>query len=135
MKLPAFQQLNFHIDDYIIPFIPRSRLHRLPKSISWFLGYRGEPHQSIGNIVSWIWSFIGAFCGIALIAGIFKSSAVIQSHVPPIIIGSFVRTPWPYGTKMVAIKCFSDSVLSPPRVQQPSWNITRLNHPLRNPGI
>ncbi|KAF7509181.1 hypothetical protein GJ744_008241 [Endocarpon pusillum] len=89
MPLPAFQSLNFDIDKYINPFIPASRLCRLPKPVSRFLGYRDEPRQRIGNIVNWLWSFVGAFCGTALIAGVCKSSATIQSHAPPVIIGSF----------------------------------------------
>ena len=93
MHFPALHRLDFDIDKYINPFIPPSQLHRLPKPISRFLGHRAERRQSTGSIVSWAWSFVGAFSGIALIAGVFKSSASIESHAPPIIVGSFVRLP------------------------------------------
>ena len=91
MHIPTLHRLNFDIDSYLNPYIPRSRLYRLPKPISRFLGYRDRPQQGIGNIVSWAWSFLGAFSGIALIEGVIRSSPLIQSHAPPVIIGSFVR--------------------------------------------
>ena len=83
-------RLNFDIDKYINPIIPSSPLKRLPKPISRFFGYREMPEQPLGNVVSWLWSFIGAFSGIALIAGVFKTSALIQGIHAPLIIGSFV---------------------------------------------
>jgi hypothetical protein len=93
MPLSSFTRLDLDIDRYINPFLPRSRVHQLPKPISRFLGHRDEPRQNIGNIITWAYSFIGAFCGIALIAGVFGSSATIRSHAPPVIVGSFVSSP------------------------------------------
>ncbi|KAI9700278.1 MAG: hypothetical protein M1836_002293 [Candelina mexicana] len=89
MQLPAAKDVNFDIDKYLNYFIPRPRLYLLPKPVSWFLGYRDKPRKEIGNVLVWGWSFVGAFCGVALIEGVVKSSPSIQSYAPPIILGSF----------------------------------------------
>ncbi|KAI9788118.1 MAG: hypothetical protein M1835_002459 [Candelina submexicana] len=89
MQLPAAKDVNFDIDKYLNRFVPRPRLHLLPKPVSWFLGYRDKPRREIGNVLVWGWSFVGAFCGVALIEGVVKSSPSIQSYAPPIILGSF----------------------------------------------
>ncbi|KAI9877048.1 MAG: hypothetical protein M1830_004942 [Pleopsidium flavum] len=89
MHFPAALEYNIDIEKYILPFIPRSRLHLLPRSISHFLGYRNTPRKEIGNLLVAAWSFLGAFCGVAIIEGTFMSP-VIQAHGTPLIIGSFI---------------------------------------------
>lgn len=81
--------LNFDIDRYINPIIPRSRIHLLPTSISWILGYRSIPPPKIGNVVVWWWAFIGAFCGILVVEAVFHTEA-LQTERVPIVIASFV---------------------------------------------
>ncbi|KAI9818384.1 MAG: hypothetical protein M1827_000442 [Pycnora praestabilis] len=89
MRIPDARDVNFDIDTYLNRFVPRSRLNFLPWPISRFLGYRNTPQRKeIGNVVVWGWSFLGAFCGIALIEGVVQSSPLLQAHHPPIIIGS-----------------------------------------------
>lgn len=91
MKFPSPWQLDFDIDKYLNRFVPQSRLHRLPQPLSWFLGHRKTPQGKPGNVLIWIWAFIGAFTGIILIEGVVKSSPLLQSHGNVLIIGSFVR--------------------------------------------
>ncbi|KAI9710817.1 MAG: hypothetical protein M1812_007365 [Candelaria pacifica] len=89
MQLPAAKEVNFDIDKYLNRFIPRPRLYLLPRPVSWFLGYRDKPRKEIGNVLVWGWSFLGAFCGVALIEGVVKSSSLLQSYHPPLVLGSF----------------------------------------------
>ena len=93
MKVPSLWQLDFDVDEYLNRFVPQSRLYRLPQSLSWFLGYRRRSHQQPGSVLIWLWSFVGAFAGILLIAGVIKSSPALQSHGSVLIIGSFVSQP------------------------------------------
>ncbi|TKA82409.1 hypothetical protein B0A49_00007 [Cryomyces minteri] len=88
MHLPKGSSLNFDIDNYLNRIVPASRLNRLPKPISHFLGYRVKPPTEPGHVLIWFWSFFGAFVGILTIAGSFKASRLIQSHHPPVIFAS-----------------------------------------------
>jgi hypothetical protein len=90
VRLPLPRDINLDLDKYINRFIPPSQLHRLPRPISRFLGHREASTGEIGDVLVCAWSFIGAFCGIILVAGVFRSSALIQSHHPPLIIASLV---------------------------------------------
>ncbi|EAW07099.1 HPP family protein [Aspergillus clavatus NRRL 1] len=92
MKLPTAQQVHFDIDGYLNRYIPRSQLYRLPRPISRFLGYRASPQQEVGNVLVCVWAFIGAFAGLLLVMGVFKSSEMIQRHHPPIVIASLAAT-------------------------------------------
>lgn len=98
---------NFDVDRYINPIVPRSRLYLLPKPISWFLGHREKPPKQIGNVVTWFWAFIGAFCGILVIEAVFQTD-MLQSDGAPIIIGSL-------GAAAVLEYNTIDSPLSQPR--------------------
>lgn len=89
MHIPAAGDLDIDVEKYLLPFIPRSRLHLLPRPISHFLGYRDSPRKPIGNLLIAAWSFFGAFCGVAIIEGVFMSPA-IRAHGGPLILGSFV---------------------------------------------
>ena len=82
--------LNFDIDRYINPFVPRSRLHLLPRPISWFLGYRSQPMPRIGSVLVWWWSFFGGFVAILVVEAVFHTQA-IRDHGSPIVIASLVR--------------------------------------------
>lgn len=91
MNRPSF---HFDIDYYVNRIVPRSRLHLLPKSISWFLGYREEPQQQVGNVLVWVWAFLGAFVGILVVEAVFQSD-LLAAHGTPVIIASFVGSPNP----------------------------------------
>ncbi|OCK78839.1 hypothetical protein K432DRAFT_444335 [Lepidopterella palustris CBS 459.81] len=92
MKLPKAQDVNFDIDRYLNRFIPPSQLHRLPYPIARFLGYRRSPEQDAGNLLAAFWSFVGTFCGLAVVAAVFNSSPSIQQDHPPALIASFGAT-------------------------------------------
>ncbi|PQE10097.1 HPP family protein [Rutstroemia sp. NJR-2017a BVV2] len=80
--------LDFNIDDYLNRFIPASRLHILPQYVSWFLGYRREQRAPVGTLVIWFWAFVGAFCGIAIVEGVY-STHFFKEHGTPLVIASF----------------------------------------------
>jgi hypothetical protein len=76
---------NFDIDRYVSRIAPRSRLHLLPKFVSRFLGYRSTPAPVIGNMLIWIWSFIGALCGILLVESVFQTKYFQDQGVPTVV--------------------------------------------------
>ncbi|CAI6334038.1 unnamed protein product [Periconia digitata] len=80
---------NFDIDQYINTIIPPSPLHKLPTPLSRFLGYRKEQGPDVGNVLGAFWSFVGAFCGLAIVAAVFNNVQMIQAHHPPALIASF----------------------------------------------
>lgn len=89
LRLPRAQDLNFDIDLYLDPYIPKSRIDRLPRFISRFLGYRDAPRRPIGNLIVAAWSFLGGFAGTCLLAAFFMSS-FIKSRGGPVVLGSYV---------------------------------------------
>lgn len=90
MKLPRAQEIDFDLDRYINRYLPQSQLHRLPWPISRFLGYRRVPQPEVGNLLVCAWAFVGAFSGLILVMGVFKSSETIQAHHPPLVVASLV---------------------------------------------
>ncbi|KAF2747768.1 hypothetical protein M011DRAFT_38616 [Sporormia fimetaria CBS 119925] len=80
---------HLDLDTHLNRLIPPSPLPRLPIYISRFLGYRASPTPDVGNILGAIWSFIGAFSGLAVIAAVFNHVDEIQAHHPPALIASF----------------------------------------------
>lgn len=89
MHFPAAKDLEFDINRYLNPYIPRSRIGKLPRSLSRFLGYRDAQQQPIGNIPVALWSMLGGFCGTAILGGLFMAD-FIRDKGGPVIIGSFV---------------------------------------------
>jgi hypothetical protein len=87
---PAAKDVHVDVDQYINRVIPPSQLYRLPKWVSWFLGYRENPQPDVGNILIWFWSFLGAFSGLILVAAVYQASASIQALHPPLLIASLV---------------------------------------------
>lgn len=83
-------QWNVDIDRYINRIVPPSPLHKLPTPVSRFLGYRKEQKPDVGNVMGAVWSFVGAFCGLAVVAAVFNNTESIQKHMPPALIASFV---------------------------------------------
>ena len=81
---------NFDIDRYLNPFVPAPRWHLVPRPIAHMLGYRDRPPKPIGNIVVALWSLLGAFCGVALIASVTKRVPSFEARDATAIIGSFV---------------------------------------------
>ncbi|PVI03436.1 HPP family protein [Periconia macrospinosa] len=90
LSLSQTAEWNFDIDRYVNKVVPPSPLHKLPTPISRWLGYRKEePGPDIGNVMGAFWSFVGAFCGLAIVAAVFNNADVIQTHQPPALIASF----------------------------------------------
>lgn len=81
---------NVDVDRYINRVVPASPLYRLPTPVSRFLGYRREQREDVGNVLGAVWSLVGAFCGLAVIAAVFNNTGAIQMHNPPALIASFV---------------------------------------------
>lgn len=81
---------NFDIDDYIDPILPSPWLHRLPRFVSRFLGYREHDHEEPPDVLIWLWTWIGIFCGVAAVEAVFRTS-YFMSHGVPAIVGSFVH--------------------------------------------
>jgi hypothetical protein len=83
-------KLDFDIDEHLNRFIPRPWLHWLPRWISWGLGYRDHSGGQVATVFVWLWTFIGAFCGVSVVQAVFeKSSYFIDRHVVN-IVGSMV---------------------------------------------
>ncbi|KAJ7351531.1 HPP family protein [Mycena albidolilacea] len=66
-----------------------SRLARLPRWISHWLGYRAAPPPKQPEYVVWLWSFIGAFCGLSLIQAVFGHSQYFLRRDVPSIVASY----------------------------------------------
>jgi hypothetical protein len=65
---------------------PPNRLARLPPWISHWLGYRSSPAKKQPVYIIYLWSFIGAFCGLSVLQAIFgHAHYFIDRHVPSIV--------------------------------------------------
>ncbi|KAL5114529.1 hypothetical protein ACEQ8H_007562 [Pleosporales sp. CAS-2024a] len=80
---------NLDIDCYLNRAIPPSPLYRFPAPISRLLGYRRTQRQDVGNVAGAFWSMLGAFCGLAAIAGVFNNTESVQQRHPAALIASF----------------------------------------------
>lgn len=80
--------LNFDIDRYLNPWIPPNPLGHLPSPISRFFGYRREPYKEPPTVVTWMFTFIGAFTGILIVGALYSFAPGIENHHPPVIIAS-----------------------------------------------
>lgn len=81
---------NFDIDRYLNPFVPAPRWHLIPRPVAYILGYRDRPPKPIGNILIALWSLVGAFCGVALVASVSKRVPSFEARDATVIVGSFV---------------------------------------------
>jgi len=83
-------KLDFDIDDYLNPIIPRPWLHKLPRWLSWGLGYRSALPRRVPTVFVWFWTFVGAFCGVSVVQAVFeRSQYFLERHVVN-IVGAFV---------------------------------------------
>jgi hypothetical protein len=83
-------KLDFDIDDHLNRFIPARFLHRLPRWLSWGLGYRTEVPKRVPTVFVWFWTFIGAFCGVSVVQAVFERSQYFLDRHVVNIVGSFV---------------------------------------------
>ena len=73
------------------------RLSRLPLWISHWLGYRRSESKSQPSYIVYVWSFVGAFCGLALLQAVFGQAQYFIDRNVPSIIASYVcisKTCW-----------------------------------------
>ena len=84
----ASELLDFDMDRYLNPWLPRNRVGYLPAPISRFLGYRKDTYKEPPALVQWFSAFVGAFIGILLIGAIFRYAPGVVDKHPPIIVAS-----------------------------------------------
>ncbi|KAF8951004.1 HPP family protein [Flammula alnicola] len=85
-----------------------NRLSRLPQVLSRWLGYRAGPVPKRPDYIIYLWSFIGAFCGISLIQAVFGQAHYFIERGVPSIVAS-------YGATAVLIYGAIDVPLAQPR--------------------
>ena len=73
-----------------MPSLPR--LSHLPLWLSHWLGYRSRPPKIPSAYTVYLWSFIGAFCGLSVLQAIFGHAQYFIDHHVPSIIVPYVRT-------------------------------------------
>ncbi|PGH20363.1 hypothetical protein AJ80_03631 [Polytolypa hystricis UAMH7299] len=95
------------INKTLDPFVPYPRWHLIPRPIAHFLGYRSKQPRKAGNVLVAIWSFIGAFAGLVVVAAASTRIPSFKAHGGP-IIGSF-------GAAAVLEYCAMESPLAQPR--------------------
>ncbi|WLF81284.1 hypothetical protein PVL30_005081 [Lodderomyces elongisporus] len=94
---------TFVIDNYVNKYLPRNQLHKLPRPVSFFLGYHDPPHprSPVPDYILWLEIAIGTFSGLALIMGVFMHHNVFTDHHhAPILLASYAAS---------AILCFNTS--------------------------
>ena len=74
-----------------LPFESPYLLSRLPSCVSRWFGYRDSPESDLPAWNNNIWSWIGAFCELSVIAAIFGHSVYFTSRNVPVLLPSFVR--------------------------------------------
>jgi hypothetical protein len=93
--LQRAREWDLDIDRYLNRVVPPSPIHKFPRPVARFLGYRKEKRQDVGNVLGACWSFVGAVCGLAVVAAVFNNTTSIQRHAPPAMIASFVSCWYP----------------------------------------
>lgn len=106
--MPSQTSYDFDIDHYLNRLVPPNRLDVLPTPIARFLGYH-EQHtgKSLGNVLGWLWAFLGAFCGILVVEAVYRTP-LLHGQGAPIVIGSL-------GASAILKYNTIDSPLSQPR--------------------
>lgn len=59
--------------------------------LSWFLGYRDEEPEPLGNVVVAVWSFLGALASLSLIYTVNGLLPALEDQQAPLILGSLVH--------------------------------------------
>ncbi|KAF9443092.1 HPP-domain-containing protein, partial [Macrolepiota fuliginosa MF-IS2] len=83
-------------------------LVHLPSWLSRWLGYRSAPPPKNPDYIIWLWSFIGAFCGISAIQAVFEQAQYFVKRKVPTIVAS-------YGASAVLIYGAIEAPLAQPR--------------------
>ncbi|OAT08129.1 hypothetical protein BDBG_16968 [Blastomyces gilchristii SLH14081] len=89
-------------------YVPYPRWHLIPRPVAHFLGHRTQPPKKPGNVLVMLWSIVGVFCGLAIVAAVTKNIPRFQAHGSFTMISSF-------GATAVLEYCSIDSPLAQPR--------------------
>ena len=81
----------YDVDAWTNPYTPRAPFRHLPQPIAHIFGHRqpGSKQQQPHTLIIWGFAFIGAFCGVALIEGVYLNLPNLDGTKVPIIIASF----------------------------------------------
>lgn len=63
----------------------------LPPWCSRWLGHRVAPAKPLPKWLVHVWSFVGAFCGLSVLLGLYSFSDYFVQRGVPIIVASYVR--------------------------------------------
>ncbi|KAL1304504.1 hypothetical protein AAFC00_003493 [Neodothiora populina] len=80
--------LDFDLDTYLNPYLPHSRLSRLPEPISRWLGYRNEDYKERPVLLVCAWSFVGTLASLLLVGALYRYAPGLTKYKPPVIIAS-----------------------------------------------
>ncbi|KAI5208576.1 hypothetical protein E4T39_01428 [Aureobasidium subglaciale] len=80
--------LDYDIDTHLNHIVPYSRVSRLPKPISRFLGYREKEYKEPTRLVVVFWSFLGSLIGLLTIGALYKYAPGLNKWHPPIMVAS-----------------------------------------------
>ncbi|KKZ68526.1 hypothetical protein EMCG_05810 [[Emmonsia] crescens] len=108
MPVPSLYDCDLDIDRLLNPYVPYPRWHLVPRPVAHFLGHRAQPPKKPGNVLVMLWSIIGVFCGLSIVAAVTMHIPLFQAHGPFTIISSF-------GAAAVLEYCTIDSPLAQPR--------------------
>jgi len=80
--------IDFNIDRYLNPYIPRNHLDRLPKPISHFFGFRHEPHKEPAHLPQLVLAVLSTTAGLLLVGAVYNYASDIVAWHPPTLIAS-----------------------------------------------
>ncbi|TFY71309.1 hypothetical protein EVG20_g1704 [Dentipellis fragilis] len=86
LKPPSERYTRFH------SWATRPRpniLRHLPTWVSWWLGYRTHTPPKPPYYIVWLWSWIGAFCGLAVIMAVFGQAQYFLDRHVPLLVASY----------------------------------------------
>lgn len=78
---------KFTIDYWLNPYILPNQTRKLPQPLRRFLG--GHTPKPVSDYWVWLEIFIGTFCGLLLLEGVFRSSTVFTAHHVKGVIASY----------------------------------------------
>lgn len=81
---------RFEVPDPLPAAMRRPILASLPEWCSHWLGYRADPVKPPPRYLVYLWSFIGAFCGLSVLTALFSYSEYFLSRGVPVIVASYV---------------------------------------------
>ncbi|PGG99572.1 hypothetical protein GX51_06221 [Blastomyces parvus] len=106
--MPGLYDYDLDIDRLLNRYVPYPRWHLIPRPVAHFLGHRTQPPKKPGNVLVMLWSVVGVFCGLAIVAAVTKNVSRFQEYGPFTMISSF-------GATAVLEYCSIDSPLAQPR--------------------